>query len=147
MNAIHWHPTTSTALKGSITVEVGGSGVYTFEDLIYRTTRKTRIENTLVKSLTPPYFFHLPVPLALVQAGIMEKIIPSDSPLSLTRDQIKLLQRQNVVTGSKLGHACQFHCVDGNAVQENVHQALFKNLSELKNVDDIYRHAKWTSNA
>jgi hypothetical protein len=61
--------------------------VYTFEDLVYKTSRKANGPSWL-----PPYFIHLPVPLALIQAAIFERIFPPGNPMRISRDQIRMLQ-------------------------------------------------------
>jgi hypothetical protein len=141
-NAAWWSPPESVG--NSLTVEVGGSGVYTFEDLIYRTTRKPRISNTTLRPFVPPILFHLPVPIALMQAYLFEVVVPPDSPLSITRDQIKLLQRQNIVTSDSAENVRIFHGVYGCEGQNDVVQkALFSGIEHVKSVDDVYRLGEW----
>ena len=72
------------------TFELGGPRVYSFRELIELVLRETARERALVS---------LPFPLAMLQAAFLEWL-PRPP---LTRDQVKLLQRDNIVAAGSLG--------------------------------------------
>lgn len=119
--------------------------VHTFADLVYKTTRRADETSSIAKYL-PPYFFPLPVPLALVQAYFMEKLFQPGSMFRLSRDQIKLLQLGNrIIPEKEGGEVPVFKLVqpDRGLDSSALHKSLFCGISQPKSVDDVYRAGKW----
>ncbi|KAI3651717.1 hypothetical protein MP228_003020 [Amoeboaphelidium protococcarum] len=134
-----------TAPSNYALVEVGGSQVYTFKDLISRTTRWWGMKSgSLMRSLMPPFFVHVPVAVALIQARIFELITPYNSSLRITTDQVRMLQLDNNVHGSTLSEAIKVAVIEHSEGVDplTIKESVSKDVA-FKSVDDLYSAGKW----
>lgn len=74
------------------TYELGGPRIYSFKELMELVLRETGRRRWLVP---------LPLPLAEIEAALLS-LVPLSTPL-LTRDQVRLMRRDNVVSEGALG--------------------------------------------
>ena len=123
--------------------------VYTFEELIFKTTRRARMTNPWLRRFLPPFLIHVPIPIAMLQAWLFEMIFPVGSPLRISRDQIRMLTKGNVVGGVGQAHEPKtLKCIHPQGVavpsEQDCKQALFRGLEDhLKSVDDVFEGGQW----
>jgi NADH dehydrogenase len=98
-----------------VTYELGGPTVYTFKELMQLVLAETKRRRFLVP---------LPFPLAMLKASLLE-LLPK--PL-LTRDQVRLLQQDNVVSPGARGFADLG--IDPDAVEAIIPSYLWRFRSE-----------------
>jgi len=112
-------------LKAGATYELGGPEVKTFRELM---------EITLKVANRKRFLLPLPFPLARIQAGIFEVIdtvtfgLAMPSALRLTRDQVTLLARDNVVSdeAKKKGLTLEGIGVEGETIEAIVPSYLYR---------------------
>ena len=112
------------ALKAGTTYELGGPDVKTFRELMEITLKVANRKRLLLP---------LPFPLARLQAGAMELIDTVSfglmpSALRLTRDQVKLLEQDNIVSdeASKKGLTLEGMGIEGETVEAIVPSYLYR---------------------
>ena len=112
------------ALKAGATYELGGPEVKSFRDLMQAVLKITNRRRALVP---------LPFPLARIQAGVMEianavsfGLMPH--ALQLTRDQVTLLEQDNVVSAeaSKAGLTLEGIGIKGETIDAIVPSYLYR---------------------
>jgi hypothetical protein len=125
-----------------ITVEVGGRNIHEFKDIVYKCTRKPGLPAWL-RWAVPPYLFPLPVPLALIQAALIEAITSADNPLRLTRNQVKQLQFDNIVTQKHPDNVQTIHILEERAVADKKITALLSTDVQFNSIDDVFFAGKY----
>jgi NADH dehydrogenase len=113
------------ALQAGGTYELGGPEVKTFRELMQITLKIANRKRVLLP---------LPFPLARLQAGVFELIdsvsfgLLMPSALRLTRDQVTLLQRDNVVSdkAEKDGLTLEGMGVEGETIEAIVPSYLYR---------------------
>lgn len=124
---------------GAHLLEIGGKETFTFKQLLELSTRKPETES-LAKELTPPILFPLPFPIAKLQAAVLERVTPYGSFFRLTTDQIKLLEKDNVVADGS-----QLLIVKSNTKEsvDALKQRLFKGCT-FKLLRERFKNGQWT---
>jgi NADH dehydrogenase len=113
------------ALKPGATYELGGPEVKTFRELMEITLKVANRKRLLLP---------LPFPLARLQAGLFETIdtvtfgLALPSMLRLTRDQVTLLERDNIVSdeAKKIGLTLEGIGIEGETVEAIVPSYLYR---------------------
>ena len=129
----------SLAAGETCLIEVGGNKAHKFRDLIFRVSRKAAYApGTWMRTILPPFYLPIPIPVALFQASLFERIFPPGSPLRVTQDQVRMLQLDNCVSGTSIGNPQTFKFVRSVAQENRLKTQLIENV-KFQSVDDIYR--------
>jgi hypothetical protein len=104
--------------------------VYMFKDILKKTTSGQRL-------LLP-----VPVSVGLLQAALLELVVPQTSPLRITQDQVRLLQEPNIVHGSTLDSPVTFCRVDSGA-DEQTFKEMLVGAARMHALDDVYAAGIW----